>query len=111
MLFSHCKHIGAIKNRKISVFFCVSPSGRCHPEDSTRLHPVSGGLAVKGCEDCVGSQAPQLAFSHLSACLSAQMMDGCELRANGGPQKALCQPVTHTKEEDGSRAAETEDVR
>lgn len=94
MLFSLCKHIIAIKNRNISSSLALVVAIR---RDSIRLHPVRGGLAVKGCRDCVGSRAPQLAFFHLSACLSAEMTDGGELRANGGPQKALCPSVTHKK--------------
>lgn len=106
MLFSLCKHIIAIKKRKISVCFFLSPPLAAGiRRDSTLLPPASGCRAVKGCRDCVGSRALQLAFSHLSACLSAEMTDGRELRADGGPQRApmsVC--VWRTKEEeDGQR--------
>lgn len=91
-------HIIAIKKRKISVVFSfflpLSASGRRLPERFRAAPPVSGCRAVKGCRDCVGSRAPQLAFSRLSACLSAEMTDGRGLRADGGPQRAPSQSVT-----------------
>lgn len=86
-----------LKAGKSPCFSLRPPLAVAIRRDSTRLRPVSGGLAVQGCRDCVGSPAPQLAFFHLSACLSAQMTDGCELRASGGPQKASCQSVTHNR--------------
>lgn len=97
------------KKENLSVFFVLFfflfPSLRLWPAASGEI-PLcsllaSGCRAVKGCRDCVGSRAPQLAFSHLSACLSAEMTDGRELRADGGPQRAppprvsLC--VTHKR--------------
>lgn len=116
MLFSLCKHIIAIKKRKISVcfffsfFFLSPPLAAGIRRDSTLLPPASGCRAVKGCRDCVGSRAPQLAFSHLSACLSAEMTDGRELRADGDPQRA---PVSvcdaQKKKTTAKERAETED--
>lgn len=107
--FRLCKHTIAIKNEKsqcfFSFFFLASPLRVGSPlartaaihRDSTLLSPV------KGCRDCVGSRAPQLAFFHLSAGRPAEMTDGRELRADGGPQRGSRLRPRRTKEEDGER--------
>lgn len=98
-----------LKMKNLSVFFSFfflasplrvgSPLARTAAihRDSTLLSPV------KGCRDCVGSRVLQLAFFHLSAGRPAEMTDGRELRADGGPQRGSRLRPRRTKEEDGER--------
>lgn len=97
MLFSLCKHIIAIKSRKISVFFSPSPSGRRHPQ---RFHSAPSCEWRSRCKRLQGlcwiSSAAAGFFSSVSVSVCPDdgwMRAACE----HVPQKALCQSVTHKR--------------